>query len=109
MAAYLTPAKVGELWDMSPRHVRRLCAGGELRAMKSGTDWRISPAAVAAYEAAHTSGASATPATHQQTQEVRPPTAVGGVSLPADYVPVFPHLWGMGGPDATQGEDRQRA
>lgn len=57
-AAYLTPAVIAERWDCSAAHVRRLCASGELTALKPGKrGWRIAQAALAAYEAAHTNEA----------------------------------------------------
>lgn len=94
MAAFMTPRQVAERWECSPRHVRRLCASGELAAMRLGLDsWRIAVGAVEAYEAAHTTSAETV---QQQAalprQEVRPAT-VGGFTLPDDYEPVFPTLW----------------
>lgn len=100
MSLFMTPRQVAEQWECSPEHVQRLCKRGELAAMKlARRGWRISPAAVEAYEAAHT---SATPATANETpkpeasrrEEVqRPVTTVGGFTLPADYEPVFKDLW----------------
>lgn len=57
MALYLTPREVAAMWGCSARHVRRLCASGQLTAMRLGLDaWRIGVSAVEAYELAHTSG-----------------------------------------------------
>lgn len=102
MAAYLTPRQVAERWSCSARHVRRLCASGELTAMRLGLDaWRIGVSAVEAYELAHTSGAvEAPPATTSapKPKEVRPPAVVDGFTLPDGYEPVFPDLWGVGAP-----------
>ena len=87
MAGMLTPADVAKQWACSPEHVQRLCARGELAALRLGRHWRISEQAVAAYEARHT----ATPTTADETpkpeasrrQEVQPgATAVAGLSLP---------------------------
>lgn len=103
MAIYLTPREVAERWSCSARHVRRLCQSGELRAMRLGLDaWRISVAAVEAYELARTSGSDAAPSTEGRKQEtaprqeeIRPPAVVDGFTLPDGYEPVFPELWGV--------------
>ena len=99
---FLTPRQVAERWGCSPRHVRRLCASGELRAMRLGIDaWRISLEAVEAYEAAQTSGP--VPSTSHERPTPEPiATAAEGVVLPADYEPVFPALWGMAPEEAAQ-------
>lgn len=63
MAAHLTPVDVAREWQCSAETVRRLCRTGELRALQIGDLWRISPAAVAEYEARHTTrGAAPIPA-----------------------------------------------
>lgn len=56
---YLTPAIIAARWDCSAAHVRRLCASGELIALKIGErGWRITTEALAAYEATHTNAAA---------------------------------------------------
>ena len=97
MALFLSPKEVAARWNCSARHVRRLCAGGELPAMRLGaSSWRISVSAVEAYEAAQQTGAPKTDATrkvamrHEKSQ-----AAPGAFELPAGYVPRFPALWGM--------------
>ena len=87
-SAILTPADVARRWQCSPCHVRRLCRTRALAAMRLGSDWRISSAAVEAYERAHTTEPA------DVSKPVPPPVpsvAVGG--LPDDYQPVFPELW----------------
>ena len=37
----LTPAEVGELLRVTPQTVRRLCAAGDLPAVRIGGQWRI--------------------------------------------------------------------
>lgn len=96
MSQFLTPAQLAERWACSPRHVRRLCQRGDLRAMRLGLDaWRISVEAVEAYERGHTTGGAGSETSNEgQKEEVKQfVTAVAGLSLPADYVPVFPDLW----------------
>jgi excisionase family DNA binding protein len=59
VSLYMTPREVADRWGCSARHVRRLCAAGELRAMRLGLEsWRISLEAAEAYELAHTSGSA---------------------------------------------------
>jgi excisionase family DNA binding protein len=105
---YLTPRQVADRWACSPRHVRRLCAAGELRAMRLGLDaWRISIESVEAFEQARTSTtpAAATETPKQEasrSREVQPATVVDGFTLPADYVPCFPDLWPGHEPRATK-------
>lgn len=95
-AMYLTPRELAERWSCSARHVRRLCGSGALPAMRLGIEsWRISLAAVEAYEAARTGGAvSSTPNEGRKAEaprrEVRPTI---DLALPADYAPVFADLW----------------
>ena len=46
-----TPETLAERWEVSARLVRGMCASGELKAFKVGKrDYRITRAAVAAYE-----------------------------------------------------------
>lgn len=60
MAAFLTPREVAERWGCHPNHVGRLCASGQLRAMKLGRrGWRIIPEALAEYEARQTTAPEA--------------------------------------------------
>lgn len=55
MPTFLTPKDVAARWGCHPNHVGRLCASGQLRAMKLGSrGWRISPEALAEYEARQT-------------------------------------------------------
>jgi excisionase family DNA binding protein len=94
MSDFMAPRQLAERWNCSARHVRRLCASGELRAMRLGQEaWRISLGAVAEYEYAHSTPEVGGPDPAPKTQEVRPVTTVAGFTLPDDYVPVFPHLW----------------
>lgn len=108
MPTFLTPRQVAERWGCSARHVRRLCASGDLVAMRLGLDaWRIAVSAVAAYELAHTSGSDASTSSEGREaepttrQEVRPPAVVDGFTLPDGYEPVYPELWNL--PAKTNG------
>lgn len=93
MAAYLTPREVAERWGCSARHVRRLCASGELRAMRLGLEsWRISLEAVEAYELTRTSGQAMTP-TEPTAEPIRP---VFGVLAEATGPLVLPERWWEG-------------
>lgn len=96
-ALYLTPQQVAERWGFSDEHVQRLCRRGELRAMRSGRSWRISLDAVTAYETRHTNEPEAAPEMAPALEAPRRATSVGGIELPADYEPVFGHLWATGG------------
>jgi excisionase family DNA binding protein len=40
---WLTPEQYGELMQLSPKAVRRLCRDGLIRAKKVGQQWRIHP------------------------------------------------------------------
>lgn len=111
MPTYLTPRQVSERWNCSARHVRRLCASGELRAMRLGLEaWRIAVADVETFEQRKTSGsdpdASSEARQQEARQEVRPPAVVDGFTLPDGYVPVFPKLWGL--PPTTKKAASQR-
>lgn len=53
VGALLKPTDVAARWQCSGDHVRKLCRTGRLRAMRLGTDWRLSLTDVEAYEAAH--------------------------------------------------------
>lgn len=94
-STFTTPAEVAERWQCTPEHVQRLCARGELRAMKLGRrGWRIPMDAVEAYELGRTTAAiEQRTAPKPAPKEVAISTAVGGFALPADYEPVFPTLW----------------
>ena len=87
MAAMLRPSDLAAIWQCSAGHIRKLCRTGELRAMRLGSDWRISPEAAADFEAANTN--------EGRTQPCDVATAAGtkrtvGAALPeGDYVPVF--------------------
>lgn len=85
--AALKPSQVAALWACSAGQVRKLCRTGQLRAMRLGSDWRISQEAVSDFEAAHTTSAPA-----QQTTSVtaitvapsyRPAVEIGG-----EYEPI---------------------
>jgi excisionase family DNA binding protein len=92
---FLTPREVAARWGCSARHVRRLCAAGELRAMRLGLEsWRISLETVEAYEHAHTSGAaSSTSDEGRKAEAVRP---VFGVLPEATGPLVLPERWWEG-------------
>lgn len=93
MALYLTPREVAARWACSARHVRRLCASGDLLAMRLGLEsWRIGLAAVEAYEAAHSASASTVEPAPAPKEVTHTPSA-DGFTLPADYEPAFPDLW----------------
>lgn len=47
--AYLTVDEVAAEIRMSVDYVRRQCANGAIKAKKLGTEWRITPAALAAF------------------------------------------------------------
>jgi excisionase family DNA binding protein len=90
VSAMLTPAQVAAAWQCSAGHVRKLCRTGALRAMRLGSDWRISEQAVADYEAANTTERSATlcaVATAAATR--RPAVSV----MPADLDGELPPRW----------------
>lgn len=88
----MTPREVAERWNCSPEHVQRLCARGELAAMKLGSrGWRIRPAAVEEYEARNTSA----PKTAPSTPHPAPAPALLASIGPAPENPRFPELWGM--------------
>jgi excisionase family DNA binding protein len=85
----MTPREVADRWGCSARHVRRLCAAGELRAMRLGLEsWRISLEAAEAYELAHTSGSASS-----TSDVVRP---VFGVLAEATGPLVLPERWWEG-------------
>jgi excisionase family DNA binding protein len=93
VAVYMTPREVAARWGCSARHVRRLCASGELRAMRLGLEsWRISLEAVTEYELAHTSGPAITP-TALAPEPIRP---VFGVLAEAGGDLVLPERWWEG-------------
>jgi len=52
-AAYLTPADLAVRWNVHKRSVQRLCESGKLRGFRIGGQWRISEAAITAYEMAN--------------------------------------------------------
>lgn len=95
MAAHLTPRDVAQQWQCHPDTVTKLCRRGLLRALRIGTAWRITPEAVAEYEARHTSEPTAAPTPATNGVAVR--QTVSHLSalpeLPADYVPVFGDQW----------------
>jgi excisionase family DNA binding protein len=95
VSLYMTPREVADRWGCSARHVRRLCAAGELRAMRLGLEsWRISLEAAEAYELAHTSGsASSTSDEGRKAEVVRP---VFGVLAEATGPLVLPERWWEG-------------
>ena len=93
MAAQLTPAQLAAEWQCSASYVRRLCRTGALRAMRLGSDWRISREAISEYEQRHTAQA-ATDATPDVALRQRTPLLLTALpDLPADYSPVFGDLW----------------
>lgn len=88
MASYLTPRQVAERWSCSDRKVQRLAQTGELPAMRLGSEWRISLAALEAYEVLHAN----TPADSGfSPSNEAPKTEVRG----APENPRYPHLWGL--------------
>lgn len=103
-ALYMTPGELAERWHCSPKHVRRLCASGELPSMRLGDLWRISIAAVEDFEQRQTT----TDATHRVgmrqplSHEEVSTTTVDGFTLPSDYVPVFAALWPAHAPQAKK-------
>jgi excisionase family DNA binding protein len=89
---FLTPRQVAERWGCSPRHVRRLCRSGELRAMRLGQDaWRISMEAVETFEQARTSGAASSTSDEGRKAEVVRP--VFGVLVESGADLVLPERW----------------
>lgn len=87
MSAMLRPSDLAAQWQCSAGHVRKLCRTGQLRAMRLGSDWRISPEAAAAYEAANTNERRAMPCGSVTAISSR---RTAGAALPdGDYVPVF--------------------
>lgn len=71
MASRLTAVEVAERWGVSPKTVRKLCARGQLRALRIGDTWRIAPGDVEAFEQAHTTGATTAPAPTQPDRPAR--------------------------------------
>lgn len=99
MALYMTPREVAERWRCSPRQVRRLCADGDLRAMRLGIEnWRIAVADVEAYEAARTTAPAPKRQTMRPAAAPTPPVVLDGFTLPEGYEPRFPELWGLAAP-----------
>ena len=93
MALFLTPRQVSERWGCSPRQVRRLCASGDLRAMRLGLEaWRIALADVETYERSRT--AIETPKPEASRKEGTHPISTGGFTVPANYQDVYAELWG---------------
>ena len=54
MSGLLTPKQVAEWWQVSERQITRLVERGELDAIRVGRCVRLSPVAVAEYEARST-------------------------------------------------------
>ena len=46
-----SPAQLAERWDVSKRTVLRICKAGTIRCFQVGRDYRITPEAVAEFEA----------------------------------------------------------
>lgn len=108
---YLNPQQLAERWNCSARHVRRLCANGQLPAMRllGSASWRIREDVAEAYEA----GNSTAPKTDvKPAAVVVSPVAVtftpGDFELPADYTPRFPALWGLDSTEAKVGDERRK-
>lgn len=96
MALFMTPRQVAERWGCDAAHVQRLCRTGRLRAMQLGRrGWRISPEALAAYEAAQTSGSASPPSPEARKQEASRTATPPIGALPDGYEPRFPTLWGL--------------
>lgn len=97
VSLFMTPREAAERWGCTAGFVRKLCRSGELPAMRLGLEaWRISLAAVEAYERRHTSEATeaAAPSPNQEIRSVGEILTTSlGFELPADYRPVFPALW----------------
>jgi excisionase family DNA binding protein len=102
VATFLTPAEVAARWSCSPRHVRRLAERHQLPGLRVGGAWRFSLESVEAFEAGHTTSAETVHAAPRSAQEVSYTTTVDGFTLPADYEPVFPELWGIGAPSTKK-------
>jgi excisionase family DNA binding protein len=115
MAAFLTPAEIAERWGRSPEHVQRLCASGQLGALKTGRrGWRISPEALAAYEAARTTGSVSRASSEGRKPERAPVRTAPPIGpLPDGYEPRFPEAWGLpaktaASPAAGRGRSAER-
>lgn len=89
-ALYLTPKQLAERWACDPSYVRRLCRSGALRALRLGSDWRISPDVAEAYERGHTSETAETEA-EASAPTVQPAAArlVPAIELDGPYDAVF--------------------
>lgn len=86
MTTYLTPQQVAEQWQCSPEHVQRLCRSGALAAWRL-SGWRITPAAVEAYERAHTAVACRpVPSVSVPSASANPPA----IAMDGDYLMVVP-------------------
>ena len=90
MAALMTAAQVAARWQGSPATVNRYERTGVLPAVRVGGSWRFAEHAVEAYEWRQSTAAVAV---EQPAPAARPALTVVD-SLPADYEPIFPALWG---------------
>lgn len=107
MALYLTARQVADRWGCSMRQVQRLCTSGELRAMRLGSDWRITTAAVEAYEAAHANGSE--PSASIEAREPEPIRTVFGALEEGGMPLALPERWWEGDSLASPAAGRGRS
>ena len=103
MSRLLTPEQVAEMLGVSRRTVQRMAAAGELPAVRIGSQWRFRPESITDWQEARETG---NPPQQRQTSApaaatVARPAALPVGGLPADYTPVFGHLWGLSAPSAA--------
>lgn len=103
MSTLLTPEQVAEQLGVSRRTVQRMAADGELPALRVGSQFRFRAESITDWQAARETG---NPPQQRQTSApaaapVARPAALPVGGLPADYTPVFGHLWGLPATDAA--------
>lgn len=91
MAEFWTPKQLAERWGLHPKTVRGLCASGKLRGLRVGDQWRVSQAALDAFEDQNTSRPEkpAAQATTEPIQRQGPAPLRRAAELSGGYTPVF--------------------
>lgn len=103
MSRLLTPERVAVMLGVSRRTVQRMAAAGDLPSLRVGSQFRFREQSISDWQAARETG---NPPQHRQTSApaaatVARPAALPVGGLPADYTPVFGHLWGASAPTAA--------
>lgn len=91
----MTTAELAERWRRHPSWVRKLIRSGRLAALKLGAEYVVGLEAVEDFERAQTTASHAdeAPKPEAPRREDAAVTTLDGFELPADYEPVFGHLW----------------